>query len=370
MCKVESIRRDVLNPIKRAENEKSAKGIDTRKAVEDLRPWYIRGGMHINFYGIGMNVTLAPIFLAMTADATSLHHSFTPLQIFITLWTIQAIVAKAQGFRTIYTIIICPCYLASLVLIGTISMSPWRFLFLHVFFGLYREGICMSVALHRYAAHAAFKCGPVTQLFISVLGCMAHQGGPIWWASQHRCHHKNCDTPLDPHSPIVHGVEKAFAFFCRSRHKPVQEAYVPKHIDKWYLRLLDTWAFLVCTMEMYLAYHFLGRDGLLLSYTTTWFVQAITLWFNVVNHPPDAHPDKVCQATDHKVQGLGGWYPMWALLDVVLNLAWIVAEDEHDQHHKHFMLAKRSWYDVMYHSFVLPLEKMRLVWAVYDKPPE
>ena len=27
------------------------------------------------------------------------------------------------------------------------------------------------------------------------------QGGPIEWVSNHRYHHKHCDTQRDPHSP-------------------------------------------------------------------------------------------------------------------------------------------------------------------------
>ena len=42
-------------------------------------------------------------------------------------------------------------------------------------------GVCMSVCLHRYASHGAFKCGPVTSFAIEWLGCLANQGGPIWW---------------------------------------------------------------------------------------------------------------------------------------------------------------------------------------------
>ena len=64
----------------------------------------------------------------------------------------------------------------------------------------------MSVCLHRYAAHGAFKCGPVTNACLCFFGCLSNQGGPIWWGSKHRCHHSRCDKEDDPHSPAMAGV--------------------------------------------------------------------------------------------------------------------------------------------------------------------
>merc|ERR1719352_2024244 len=62
----------------------------------------------------------------------------------------------------------------------------------------------MSACLHRYFSHKGFKCGRVTQFALHVTGCLASQGPPLWWASKHRRHHAHCDTPLDPHSPVVY----------------------------------------------------------------------------------------------------------------------------------------------------------------------
>ena len=58
----------------------------------------------------------------------------------------------------------------------------------------------MSVCLHRYFAHQAFKTTRLMQVAICIAGCCAYQGNPLWWASKHRRHHKHCDGPEDPHS--------------------------------------------------------------------------------------------------------------------------------------------------------------------------
>jgi stearoyl-CoA desaturase (delta-9 desaturase) len=59
----------------------------------------------------------------------------------------------------------------------------------------------MSVGLHRYFAHRAFKTGPRMRAALAVLGCMAAQGPLISWVSVHRRHHEYSDEAGDPHSP-------------------------------------------------------------------------------------------------------------------------------------------------------------------------
>ena len=340
----------------------------------NTRPWYVRGGMHVNEVGMGLNVMVAPIFLAFSASglwSTSYHPSMTPAQTFAFLYFVQVILSLLEGKRTVFCVVAVTCYLTSLLVIPA-TLSPSFIIpsvLLSVFIAIWRVGICMSVCLHRYAAHAAFKCSPATRFALNILGCTANQGGPIWWASQHRCHHKHCDAERDPHSAIVDGVENAFAFFSTG-HATVEEEFAPKHNDTHLLRLLDTWSFVVCSIEQLVSYTLFGREGLFVTYTSMWICQTITLWFNIANHPPDAHPEKVCQATNYRGKPTG-WYPAFYLLDALYPLfGQLVSEKNHDDHHVHFMLAKRETYDCMYFAFVWPLEKMGLVWDVKSCIPE
>ena len=163
---------------------------------------------------------------------------------------------------------------------------------------LVKIGVCMSIGLHRYAAHAAFKCGPVVRFGLSVLGCLANQGGPIWWASQHRAHHKFCDGERDPHSAEQVGVVKAFVFFDRITN--VNEEFAPRHLESLSIRVLDTFAGACVAVEFYLAHRFGGLPALWVAYVSATLCQTVTLWFNIVNHPPrqPGAPDK-CDASDH-----------------------------------------------------------------------
>lgn len=361
---------EIINP-KTANNVvKSIGTTNIPTSCSSSRPWYIRGGFHVNVFGMGLNVAIPPYLLATTAATASLHQSYTPTQIFLTVLVLQLVAALAEGKRTFFCFCVLPVYLTSLLLIPpTLATPAVPTLALAVFITAWRIGICMSVCLHRYASHAAFKCGSVTRLILNVVGCAANQGGPIWWASQHRCHHKHCDLVRDPHSAAIHGTERAFAFFSVG-FDSINEEFAPKHNDTWVLRLLDTFAFGVCSLELSLAYYFFGREGLFVSYTSMWICQTGSLWFNITNHPPNVNPDKSCQASNGKGCATG-WYPAFWFLDFICPyFSGLASESAHADHHDHFMLAKRDDRDCMYYAFVRPLEWFGLIWDVKVASPE
>jgi stearoyl-CoA desaturase (Delta-9 desaturase) len=63
----------------------------------------------------------------------------------------------------------------------------------------------MSVGLHRYFGHRAFRTGPRMRAVLAVLGCMTAQGPLVSWVAVHRRHHERSDLEGDPHSPNLHG---------------------------------------------------------------------------------------------------------------------------------------------------------------------
>ena len=58
---------------------------------------------------------------------------------------------------------------------------------------------------HRYFSHRAYKTNRVWQFIFALLGNMAAQRGPLWWAAHHREHHQYSDTEQDLHSPVKRG---------------------------------------------------------------------------------------------------------------------------------------------------------------------
>jgi len=322
-------------------------------------PWYRRGGMYINVFGMAFNNTLPALWLALSLENTMYK------LMFLALYCASVFGAHLTGKKTMYCLVVVPLYMCSLLLAFGLPQDPIFCLTMAVCLGIFKVNICMSVCLHRYASHAAFQCGPVMKYALCLLGCLANQGGPIWWGSQHKCHHKYCDVPRDPHSPTISGTERAFAFF--GIRKGIEEDFAPKHLDTIPMRILDTWAFLTCSAELVLSWYCFGNVGLFVTYISAWLCQAITLWFNVANHPP-AIKDRKCKATDERAAILYeecGMYLPFYFLDALYPLyAAIVMEGEHQHHHDHAQLAKRSKFDTAYYGFIKPLELLGLVWKV------
>jgi stearoyl-CoA desaturase (delta-9 desaturase) len=60
-------------------------------------------------------------------------------------------------------------------------------------------------AFHRYFSHRSYKTSRAFQFVLAFLGGMAGQKGALWWAAQHRHHHKHSDTEHDIHSAKLEG---------------------------------------------------------------------------------------------------------------------------------------------------------------------
>jgi len=58
---------------------------------------------------------------------------------------------------------------------------------------------------HRYFSHRSYKTNRFWQFMFALLGNMAAQRGPLWWAAHHRAHHQYSDTHKDLHSPVQNG---------------------------------------------------------------------------------------------------------------------------------------------------------------------
>jgi stearoyl-CoA desaturase (Delta-9 desaturase) len=67
----------------------------------------------------------------------------------------------------------------------------------------------ITAGYHRYFAHRTYRTSRVFQFILGLIGTTAMENGPLWWASWHRRHHLHADTPLDSHSPRVHGFLSA-----------------------------------------------------------------------------------------------------------------------------------------------------------------
>lgn len=207
----------------------------------------------------------------------------------------------------------------------------------------------MSVCLHRYFAHSAFKTSRAGQFVLSLIACLAYQKGPVWWASKHRRHHKLCDKPGDPHSPTVSGYGYGWVLWTMA-----EEEYL---VDSDFVTKLESFPELMFVDRFFFVVPLLVNLGLLKAVGPMWTVctytfpmmlcAIITLLFNVEYHPKQKPGDTPCKAVDNQ-----------------RFLSELVGESYHDDHHIYPGKAHRPGMDLPYWFIIKPAESLGLIWKL------
>jgi stearoyl-CoA desaturase (delta-9 desaturase) len=65
--------------------------------------------------------------------------------------------------------------------------------------------LAVTAVYHRYFSHRAYKTSRFWQFVFALIATSSAQKGPLWWAANHRHHHRFADKPEDIHSPVQHG---------------------------------------------------------------------------------------------------------------------------------------------------------------------
>lgn len=211
-------------------------------------------------------------------------------------------------------------------------------------------GCCMSVILHRFFAHRAFHVGRVFQFVLGMLGCLAFQNGPVWWASKHRRHHKHCDDDMDPHSWSKTSLWYAWwGWTLAPSEQKIDREYVTQYFEYPELILLDHLWFLIPTLTSMVAYSQYGFHFMVTHVSTPMFLcRMITLLFNCEYHPPH-ESSKTCKSVDS-----------------VRILSELVGESHHDDHHMHPRRLRRPGLDLPYWLIIAPLRTSCMISAHPD----
>eukprot|EP00227_Mantoniella_beaufortii_P007418 CAMPEP_0197590688 /NCGR_PEP_ID=MMETSP1326-20131121/11991_1 /TAXON_ID=1155430 /ORGANISM="Genus nov. species nov., Strain RCC2288" /LENGTH=302 /DNA_ID=CAMNT_0043155901 /DNA_START=123 /DNA_END=1031 /DNA_ORIENTATION=+ len=254
-----------------------------------------------------------------------------------------------------------------LLVMGYVYRDTFRWALLGPMFVLYlwKECVPMSTCLHRYFSHKGFKCGRGTQFGLYILGCLASQGPPLWWASKHRKHHAHCDTKADPHSPVVHG--KMYAWlgwaYLTTGDGPLgtghDEEYMQDHLKFPELAIGEN-LYWVPIFGLHAAFYAYGGMGwaIYVSMLSGCLCQVLTLYFNVLFHSaPEptteeskkrfANPQGACRAVDLPFDPLANTF----------------GEAYHGWHHKHPLAYKRPGLDLPYWMFIKPAIAMGFLWG-------
>ena len=69
----------------------------------------------------------------------------------------------------------------------------------------YTRMFFVTAGYHRYFSHRSFKTSRAFQFVMAFVATMSTQKGVLWWAANHRHHHRYSDTEEDLHSPSLRG---------------------------------------------------------------------------------------------------------------------------------------------------------------------
>jgi stearoyl-CoA desaturase (delta-9 desaturase) len=167
------------------------------------------------------------------------------------------------------------------------------FLFVHVMalgvlvVGVSWEGVvlCLSsyylrmffitAGFHRYFAHRSYRLGRAPQFLLAFLAQTSAQKGVLWWAGNHRHHHRWSDTPRDLHSPLQDGFFWShIGWILSGRYDTTDLSLIPDFARFPELRWLDRNQYAPVLLYGLASWLLFGWTGLFWGF----FLSTVLLW--------------------------------------------------------------------------------------------
>jgi stearoyl-CoA desaturase (delta-9 desaturase) len=96
-------------------------------------------------------------------------------------------------------------------------------LFVVMFFS---RSIFVTAAYHRYFSHKSYKLNRFWQFVFAFMAQSSAQKGALWWAANHRHHHRYSDTEQDLHSPLKGFWWSHVGWILADKYKPTDYAAI------------------------------------------------------------------------------------------------------------------------------------------------
>lgn len=139
----------------------------------------------------------------------------------------------------------------------------------------YLRMFAVTAGFHRYFSHRTYRLPRVPAFLLAFLGQTAAQKGVLWWASNHRHHHKYSDRPEDIHSPLQGGFWWAhMGWILSPDYEKTDLSRVPDLAKYPELRWLDRRQFLPTILYAIALWLAFGPVGLFYGY----FLSTALLW--------------------------------------------------------------------------------------------
>lgn len=108
-----------------------------------------------------------------------------------------------QRVAVLFVVVPFAALLTAIVLLWRTGVGP---IDVALLVGMYVANIIgIGVGLHRHFSHRSFQTTTPIRVVLAILGSIAAQGPPLFWAAVHRRHHAYSDRDGDPHSPHLSG---------------------------------------------------------------------------------------------------------------------------------------------------------------------
>ncbi len=223
----------------------------------------------------------------------------------------------------------------------------------------YVRVIGLTGGYHRYFAHRAFRTSRPFQFFLALLGTLAAQKGPIWWAGHHRHHHKFSDEPEDIHSPVQRGFWYSHVLWIFDKRNDGTRWDLMGDYKRFpELRFLDKYALLpplVLAIAIYLVFEWTLGAGIS-AVSWGFFLSTVCLYHgtftvNSLNH--------VWGTRRYESEDDSRNNPVLAMITA--------GEGWHNNHHHYQVSAMNgfAWYEIdLTWRFIRTCEMLGLVWKV------
>lgn len=269
----------------------------------------------------------------------------------------QAGVSPITGAQPINWKASLPFLLMHLVPLGLFWTGPdWKD-FALCFALYYVRMFFITAGYHRYFAHRSYKLGRVMQFLMALGGTTCVQKGPLWWAGNHRNHHRYSDSERDLHSP-KHGFWWSHVGWILADAYSQTPTHVIKDFNKYpELRWLNRYHLVPPLGLALLCYAVGGINALLAGF----FLSTVILWHGTftINSLAHVFGSRRFETSDTSRNSL-------ILALVTLGEGW------HNNHHHFSTTANQGFYwweiDISYYVLCV-FEKLGLARDLRRPPP-
>jgi stearoyl-CoA desaturase (Delta-9 desaturase) len=215
----------------------------------------------------------------------------------------------------------------------------------------------VTAGYHRYFSHRSYKTSRPFQFVLALLGTLAVQKGVLWWAANHRQHHKYSDQEEDLHSPVQRGFWWSHVgWILAPDYDATQLDRIPDMAKYRELRWLNDHYLVPPVALAVLLYLFGGATWLVWGF----FISTTVLW----------HSTFTINSLSH-VWGRR----RYETSDTSRNNVWLalltMGEGWHNNHHRYMNSVRQGffWWEIDLSYYVLvALSWCGLVWDLHQPP--